>query len=99
MRVIAKGTLREFWNQNQFKDSEQPLKSWYDEVKSSDWQTPQDVKRKYRTASFLANNRIVFNIHGNKYRLIVAVRYELSIVYIRFIGTHKTYDAIDAATI
>jgi mRNA interferase HigB len=99
MRIIALSTLREFWEQPKYKDAEQPLKAWYDEAQKANWQTPQDIKDKYRNASFVADNRVVFNIHGNKYRLIVALKYQFGIGYVRFIGTHKQYDAIDANTI
>lgn len=99
MRIISRATLRDFWESPQYNDSEQPLKSWYDEVKHANWQTPQDIKDKYRSASFIGNNRVVFNIHGNKYRLVVAVNYKFSMCYVRFVGTHKQYDAIDVSTI
>ena len=99
MRVLSKAVLREFWEQPNYADSEQPLKAWYDEAKSADWKTPQDIKALYRNASFVSNNRVVFNIHGNKYRLIVAVNYNFSMLYVRFIGTHKQYDKVDATTI
>lgn len=97
MRIIARRTLREFWDQ--YPDSEQSLKVWYREVKQANWKQPTDVKVLYRHASFVGNNRIVFNIKGNKYRLVAAVDYRFGIVYIRFIGTHKDYDAVDAATV
>lgn len=99
MRIISRSTLREFWEQPQYKDAEQPLKAWYDEAKKANWQTPQDIKDKYRNASFVENNRVVFNIHGNKYRLIVALKYQSGIGFVRFVGTHKQYDTIDANTI
>lgn len=99
MRIISRATLKTFWLNRKYQDSEQGLKSWYDEVKQAKWKTPQDVKDKYRNASFLSNNRIVFNIHGNTYRLVVAVKYDFGICYIRFIGTHKQYDEIDATII
>ncbi len=99
MRIIARATIRDFWENPKYTDSEQPLKAWHDEVKHMQWSSPQDIKAKYRSASFVANNRVIFNIHGNKYRLVVAVRYDLGIVFIRFIGTHRQYDAIDAATV
>ena len=63
------------------------------------WNSPTDVKTAYRNASFIANNRVVFNIKGNKYRIIVAVQYKFKIVFIRFVGTHRDYDQVDAATI
>lgn len=99
MRIISRATLRQFWCQAKYADSEQPLKSWYDEAKNANWQAPQDIKELYRNASFVGNNKVVFNIHGNKYRLVVAINYKFGILYIRFVGTHKQYDAIDVATI
>ena len=97
MRIIARSTLRDFWRK--YPDAEQPLKSWYSEASRAVWQSPSDVKNLYRNASIVANNRVVFNIRGNDYRLIVHVRYDISIIFIRSIGTHKEYDKIDAATI
>jgi mRNA interferase HigB len=99
MRIISRAMLKEFWETPKYKDAEQPLKAWFDEVKYANWRCPQDIKAKYRSASFVANNRVVFNIHGNKYRLVVAVKYESSIIFMRFVGTHKQYDEIDASTI
>jgi mRNA interferase HigB len=97
MRVIAKRTLREFWHK--YPDSEQALKAWYAEAKHATWETPADVKAVYATASILKNSRVVFNICGNKYRLVARINYPYQIVYVRFLGTHKQYDAIDAETI
>lgn len=97
MRIIARSTLREFWKLH--PDAEQPLKAWYDEVSHVNWESPTDVKNLYRNASIIANNRAVFNIKGNNYRLIVHIRYDISIVFIRFIGTHKQYNFVDAANI
>lgn len=94
MRVIAKKTLIDFWKKH--KDAEQPLRAWYHETINAEWNTHHDVKKLYKTASILKNNRVVFNIAGNKYRLIAAIHYKYHIVYIRFIGTHKEYDKIDA---
>ena len=99
MRVIAISTLKSFWEKKDFRDSEQPLRAWYDEAKKAKWKRPADIKRQYRNASFLANNRVVFNIHGNKYRLVVAFNYEHGIAFIKFIGTHKEYDKIDAESV
>ena len=73
MRILALSTLRTFWEQPKYKDAEQPLKAWYDEAKHAIWQKPQNIKDKYRNAIFIADNRVVFNIHGNKYRLIVVL--------------------------
>lgn len=97
MRIISRRRLREFWELH--ADSEAALRTWFNEVKQATWRTPADVKAQYATASFLAHNRVVFNIKGNDYRLITAIRYDLGIVFIRFIGTHPEYDRIDATTI
>lgn len=97
MRVIAVSTLRAFWEH--FPDAEQPLKAWYEEATSATWTQPTDIKAQYRSASVLKNRRVVFNIKGNDYRLIVAVAYKLQIVYVKFVGTHKEYDAVDAETV
>lgn len=97
MRVIAITTLRAYWEAN--PSTEQPLRAWYDEAKAASWESPQDIKDVYRNASIIANNRVVFNIKGNDYRLIVAVAYRVGVVFVKFIGTHAEYDQIDAATI
>lgn len=99
MRVLSKSTLRNFWEQPNYADSEQPLSAWHDEAKGANWQTPQDIKNLYRNASFVGNNRVVFNIAGNKYRLITAINYKFSMVYVRFVGTHAEYDKVDATTV
>lgn len=99
MRVLSRSTLREFWEQPKHSDSEPALTAWYDEAKHANWQTPQDIKALYRHASFVGNNRVVFNIHGNKYRLITAINYKFSMVYVRFVGTHDEYDKVDATTV
>ena len=97
MRIISRKKLKEFWQKH--KDAEKPLRAWYADVKAANWQNPMDVKRAYKSASFLMGNRIVFNIKGNTYRLIAAVNYSFAIIYIRFIGTHKEYDKIDVTKI
>lgn len=97
MKVIAIGTLRTFWDRH--PDAEQPLKAWHDEARHATWKTPQDIKRHYASASFVGRNRVVFNIKGNDYRLVVAVAYKFQAVYIKFVGTHAQYDRIDAATV
>jgi mRNA interferase HigB len=97
VRIISRKSLREFWEKH--PDAQQPLQAWYFDVKQCRWKGPADIKNTYRNASFLADNRVVFNIKGNKYRVVVAVQYDFGIVYIRFAGTHKDYDKIDAATI
>jgi mRNA interferase HigB len=97
VRVIAKKILQEFWAKH--NDCEDQLKSWYKEAEEANWQIPNDIKKEYPTASFLADNRVVFNIKGNHYRLIVKINYAFSIVFIRFVGTHAEYDKIDATKI
>ena len=93
MRIIARKTLREFWQQ--YPDSEQQLRAWFAEAGDADWKTPNELKEQYRTASILTEGRAVFNICGNRYRLVVWINYELQIIYIKFIGTHKEYDELD----
>ena len=97
MRVIARKVLRDFWGKH--PDAEQPLKEWFAVAANATWRNPAQIKAVYRNASFLANNRVVFNIKGNDYRLIAAVKYTHGIVYIRFIGTHAAYNRIDAVTV
>lgn len=97
MRIIAKKVLREYWVKH--PDSEQQLKSWYQEAEDAEWKSPRDIKRDYPSASILAGNRVVFNIKGNHYRLIVKINYDYGMIWIRFIGTHSAYDKIDAQTI
>jgi len=97
MRIIATSHLKAFWERH--PDSEQPLLSWVDEAKKARWLHPADIKAQFRTASILKNRRVVFNIKGNDYRLVVAVAYRFAAVYVKFIGTHKHYDAIDADTV
>ncbi len=99
MGIIAKKTLREFWEQPQYRDAEQPLQAWYKVAEAADWATPADVKADYGNASILENNRVCFNIGGNKYRLVVHINSPYRVVYIRFIGTHTDYDTIDVHTI
>ena len=97
MRIIAVRTLRSFWEAN--GDAEEPLKAWFREAKVADWDTSHDVKASYGHASVIGDNRIVFNIAGNKYRLIVKFNYPYRIGYVRFIGTHAEYDATDVEAI
>lgn len=97
MRVIAVKTLRDFWKL--YPDAKQPLLAWFDEASRATWAQPADIQAHYASASILKNRRVVFNIKGNDYRLIVAVAYKLGIVYIKFVGTHKQYDAVDAETV
>jgi len=97
MRIIALRTLRAFWERH--PAARQALQAWYHDVKWATWKNPTDIKAVYRNASIMGNNRVVFNIKGNQYRLVVAVQYRFGIVYIRFVGTHQEYDRIDATTV
>ena len=97
MRIISRKILKEFWETH--PNAEQPLLAWHADVKQANWGSPADIKKEYRHASFLANNRVVFNIKGNTYRLVAAIQYEFGIVYIRFVGTHREYDNIDATIV
>ena len=99
MRIIALKTIRSFWGNSAYRDSEQALKAWYAIAKRADWVSPQNIKEQFCNASFLGNNRVVFNIAGNKYRLVVRFNYPYRVGYIRFIGTHAQYDAINAENI
>ena len=94
LRIISRKTLREFWERH--PDSEQPLRAWYLEVRQADWASPDQVRDRFPSASILPNNRVVFRLKGNDYRLVVAVFYPGRRVYIRFVGTHAEYDRIDA---
>jgi mRNA interferase HigB len=97
LRVISKPILREFWARH--PNAEGRLRAWYQEAKAADWAGPVDIKNTYPSASFLGDNRVVFNIGGNDYRLVVRIKYEFRVVYIRFVGTHAEYDAINAAKV
>ena len=97
MWIIALKMLRDFWEKH--SPAEMPLRAWHALARRADWRTPADVKAAYRTASFLGANRVVFNIKGNDYRLVVAVHYNRGLMFVRFIGTHKEYDRIDAEEI
>ncbi len=97
MRIIAKSALRKFWEKH--PDAEQPLKAWHDEAKKTEWSNFQDIKKQFRSASIVGNDRIVFNIKGNDYRLIVLILFRKGKIFIRFVGTHKEYDKINAKNI
>ncbi|MCF6217642.1 MAG: type II toxin-antitoxin system HigB family toxin [Gammaproteobacteria bacterium] len=100
MRVIAKRTLREFWlSSPQHLDEKSPLEAWHSEALKANWNSPQEIKAQFRSASILKGNRVVFNIAGNKYRLIVAVDYGRQACFVKFIGTHKQYDQVDAEVV
>ncbi len=97
MRIISRRILREFWEKH--PDSTVALQTWFHDVELANWGSPADIKAVYKNASIVANNRVVFNIKGNRYRLVVVVIYQHGVIYIRFVGTHEEYDRIDVTTI
>lgn len=97
MRVIAVRTLREFWTKH--AEAEQPLRAWYKEAGKADWKAPIDITSQYGNARTISNDRAIFSIKGNNYRLVVAIKYDKGLVFIRFVGTHAEYDKIDAHTV
>ena len=99
MRVIAKSTIKKFFEQPAYRDAQGPLESWYEEALKANWSSPQAIKDQYRSASICGNNRVVFNIGGNKYRLVVEMQYRAGIAWIKFVGTHAQYDTIDVETV
>ena len=100
MRIIAKRTLRLFWEAHpRNRAAKTPLEDWYAQASAADWATPAEVKTQFGDASILQGGRVIFNIGGNKYRLVVRINYPYRVVYIRFVGTHAEYDEIDAGTI
>jgi mRNA interferase HigB len=100
MRIIALSTLTAFWEGNsQYLDAKEPTLAWFRHTLHADWSSPADVKQDFRSSSILKGGRVVFNIAGNKYRLVVWINYAYRVIYVRFIGTHEQYDKIDAQTI
>jgi mRNA interferase HigB len=97
MRVISKASLVRFWAKH--PNSKQALQTWFEDASHAKWKHPQDIKLRYASASFVGSNRVVFNIKGNEYRLVAAVAYRFSAIYIKFVGTHQQYDTVDAATV
>lgn len=97
MHIITFKRLKECWELH--PETEEPLRAWFNYAKHAAWKTPVDVKRDFASASIIANNRVVFNIKGNTYRLVVKIEYQMGKIFIRFVGTHREYDAIDATTI
>lgn len=95
MRIIAIGTLRAFWQQPAYRTAEQPLKAWVAVVRAAAWGNPVEAKEMFNSADVLRSGRIIFDISGNRYRIVAHINYRRQIVYIRFIGTHAQYDAID----
>ncbi len=96
MRIIPRKRVKDFWEQSGYGDAQIPLSEWFTEVRKANWKTPNEVKRAFGSTSIIGNDRIVFNINGNQYRLVTAMDYKRQIVLIRFIGTHKQYDRINA---
>jgi mRNA interferase HigB len=97
VRIIAKRTLRNFWKRHPHAKS--PLEAWHQEVARADWASPSAIRLHFRTASVLQDNRVVFNIAGNHYRIVAKINYPYRIVYIRFVGTHEEYDSVDVTAI
>jgi mRNA interferase HigB len=97
MRIISKKTLKDYWEQE--PATKAALQAWHAEAKNAEWSSPADLKARYATASILKDGRVVFNICGNKYRLVVWINYDFCTIYVRFVGTHKEYDEIEAQTI
>jgi mRNA interferase HigB len=99
MRIISVGTLKAFWEQLAYRDAEQPLRTWIKVARAAKWADPPVVKKMFNSAAILKDGRVVFDIGGNKYRLVAWVNYVYAVVYIRFIGSHRQYDDIDANTV
>jgi mRNA interferase HigB len=99
MRIIAFRTLKEFFEKKEYSDSEFSIRAWYHDAKLADWKNSNDLKKQFKSASIIGDGRVVFNIKGNDYRLVVAIDYAYQVIFIRFIGTHKQYDNINAKTI
>lgn len=97
MRIIAVSHLKTFWEH--YPEAEQPLLAWIDEARNANWSNPAQIKQQFRSASILKSRRVVFNIKGNDYRVVVAVAYRFGALYIKFVGTHQQYDAIDADSV
>lgn len=97
MRLVAIKTLRDYWQAH--PDSEQPLRAWADDVRQAQWRQPADIKLRYPSASVLKDRRMVFNIKGNQYRVVVAIAYQFQAVYVKFVGTHAEYDRVEADSV
>ncbi len=91
--------MREFWENAEYADSETSLRSWYHDAKSASWKNSNELKLQYKSASIVGDGRVVFNIKGNKFRLVVLIDYDFQVLFIRFIGTHEQYDKINVKTI
>ncbi len=98
MRIISRRTLREFWEAG-YADAEGPLRAWYAEVNAASWTSMADIKRRYSHASVVDAERVVFNIAGNNYRLVVKLWFPAQAVYVKFVGTHAEYDRLDVSAL
>jgi len=99
MRIIAKSRLRKYWEKSGNEKSQAYLNEWYHFCAKESWASPQDVKNTFRHASFVSNNRVVFNVKGNDYRVVCVMDYPRQAMYIKFVGTHKEYDSINVEEI
>lgn len=97
MNVVTRRRLQAFWSLH--PKAQAPLAAWYALARAAEWRGPQDIKDQFRSADFVADNRVIFNIGGGNYRLVVRVSYRFKQVLVKFVGTHKDYDGIDPATI
>lgn len=97
MRVISRRTLKDFYERH--TAAKAPLESWFHEAKAATWKNPKDISARYPSADFLPGNRVVFDIAGNHYRLVARIHYNTGIVFVRFVGTHATYDRVDATAV
>lgn len=97
MNIIARGPLQDFWRKH--PQAEQPLRAWIKEAGRAAWRNPDDIRAMFGSADFVADSRVIFNIGGNKYRLVVRVSYPYGRVLVKFIGTHEEYDKINPATV
>jgi len=99
MRIIAFRSIREFFEKPEYSDSETSLRAWYHDAKIAEWKNSNELKQQYKNASILGEGRVVFNIKGNDYRLVIAIDYDFQVIFIRFIGTHNEYDKINSETV
>lgn len=99
MHIVSRALLASFASQSAHQDAREPLEAWYRTVRKAQWRSPADVKAQFDNASFVGSNRVVFNIKGNDYRLIVAFAHRMGWAYIKFVGTHAQYDKVDASTV
>ena len=99
MHVVSHATLVKFYSEPRYQDAKGALEAWHDVARQAHWSSPAEIKSQFRNASFVGSNRVVFNIKGNDYRLIVAIAYRMQWAYIKFVGTHAQYDQVDAQTV